>query len=146
MPSIKCTTKYCRGRVDVKHVVRKAGKCSKCRMRKWRAEKPLRAAWSHLKDHAHERRIEFTIPFDYFKNLVEGTGYIGGSGRFRGCLQVDRKRAWEGYIPGNLEILTVEENTAKGNRERHVPYYKEKLNERRGVPVPDDNDDPNEPF
>lgn len=96
--------------------------CERHAARWWRSQNPLRAAYLQLKHHAKARRRAFTITFDQFRDLIEPTRYLDDRGNARFCLHIDRIRDEDGYVPGNLQILTCSENVAKENRRRFVPY------------------------
>ena len=124
----KCPVRGCRRKASYHH----GGICSAHYMLRWRRENPERAAYNTLRDHARERRIEFTITFDYFCGLVHGMRYLENSGTVRGMLTIDRHDPVKGYIPGNLGVVSVEENVAKGNCERHLPEHVRAILSRRG--------------
>lgn len=104
-----CRTKFCR---------RKRGKkspcCSKCAMRQWRANNPIKALLAHLRWRATKKRLDFDLPFRWFARLLAASGYD------RTLHHIDRIRSWEGYVKGNVQVLEGVENIAKGNRERWV--------------------------
>jgi hypothetical protein len=118
-----CATKYCRGRRTKCHA-----KCSKCRMRLWRAKHPVRAAWNTMRDHANKRKLPFDLPFDVFSALATAAGYPNGR-----ALHCDRKDAKQGYTLENIRFIDGSENVAKGNRERHLPDYIKHLLQRKGI-------------
>lgn len=106
---MKCPTKWCR------REVRKKGKtCSKCSMRAWRAKNPLKALLAMLRCRALRKKVPFNLDVPHLAELI-----------LTGCYDpkthhIDRKIPSKGYTIGNLQILTAEDNIAKGNRERHV--------------------------
>jgi len=82
-------------------------------MRKWRAENPLKAKLSILKDRARRKRVPFDLDLSWFACFLEREKYDST------LHHIDRIRTWEGYTKGNLRVLPISENIAKGNRERH---------------------------
>lgn len=46
-------------------------RCHTCDKRIERANNPMRAAFNRLRDKARERRIPFTLSFDYFREFAE---------------------------------------------------------------------------
>lgn len=105
-----CKTKYCRNPTS--------SYCSTCRSRKSKKRDLFRYAYQTLKDNAKRRNIEFTISFEYFKKFCIKTNYIGKKGITAESYTVDRKKNHLGYIPGNLQILTLRDNVLK----RHMSY------------------------
>lgn len=84
--------------------------CHKCHSRKVRSNNPIKYAYDTLKFNAKRRGRHFTITLDYFKKLIEGTNYIHAKGRTKLALQIDRIDNELGYVPGNLRVITQEEN------------------------------------
>lgn len=119
-----CETKYCRN----KHG-KASPRCSRCAMRKWRAENKLQARFSDLRNNAKKRRIAFDLTFEQFSKLASETGYSEGTGGLeKFSLTIDREDAREGYTLSNLKIITRLENGIKGYyRDREDPYIKAKI-------------------
>lgn len=145
-----CPVVRCRRPSSERH----CGLCVAHYMLRWRKENPERAAYNTLRDHAKDRKLEFTLSFDYFCGLAHALRYTENSGTFRGMLTIDRVDPTKGYVPGNLRVISVEENTAKGNRERYLPEHVQAILARsRGEtteperePEPDENDENWNPF
>lgn len=106
--------------------------CHKHKMRLWRIRNPIASGFCKLRDRAKRRGIPFEITLPEYRQIVLSSGYLVRSGSFIGCLQLDRIDAKKGYTLGNLQVLTVSENAAKGNRERMSHEYKRALLLRRG--------------
>ena len=70
-------------------------------------------AFHNLKHHAKQRGIRFTLTVDELKTELNGSNYLGGSGREAHKLTIDRKERSKGYEAGNLQILTCSENARK---------------------------------
>lgn len=87
--------------------------CYTCKSREWRANNPIKYAFWNLKNRARQRGHVFTITVQDLVDVVTGSEYIERHGRFAACLSIDRVQSHLGYIPGNLQILTVSENIRK---------------------------------
>lgn len=70
---------------------------------------------------AKRRGISFSLTFEEFGALVAKLDLTTDR---RSGIQVDRIDHTKGYEPGNVQLLHVSENTAKGNRERHMHNYR----------------------
>ena len=73
----------------------------------------MRAAFQELRDRAIKRGIVFGISFDSFERLAKETLYLNGKGNGRSRITIDRKNNRLGYVDGNLQPLTREENARK---------------------------------
>jgi len=123
----KCATKHCRGLATKSS---HSNKCSKCRGRQWRKNHPAKAHYHDLRNRAKQRGHEFTISFEYYHTVVWlGSGYAEKHGKTKESLSVDRIKNHLGYIPGNLQVMTVSENS----RKRFVPYFKNKADEDAAI-------------
>lgn len=87
-------------------------------MREWRANNPVKAKYSHLRQNAKARRKEFTLTFEEFSAWCETTKYNELSGRHAACAQIDRIDYRRGYSLDNIQVLTCHENSIKGNEEK----------------------------
>jgi hypothetical protein len=91
--------------------------CDKCYQRMWRAKNPERSVFNHLKNSAQRRRVGFFLIFEEFFDWLTGTEegklYMKYKGREAENLSIDRKRPELGYRAGNLQVLTVSQNTKK---------------------------------
>lgn len=106
---MKCKTKYCRHKTESKGTKF----CSVCRKRKSRERDPVKYSYQNLKDRAKQRNKVFTITLEYFRQFCHTTEYIKGKGRNAISYTVDCIINELGYIPGNLQILTLENNARK---------------------------------
>jgi hypothetical protein len=131
-----CPVTRCRRSASPRH----CGLCVAHYMLRWRMENPLLAAYNTLRDHAKERRIPFTISFDYFCGVADSMSYAQQRGSFKGMLTIDRVEATAGYVPGNLQVLPVEDNSSKAriNREKYLPQAVQDIlaDRRKGPRVP----------
>lgn len=119
-----CRVKGCREAkaLDGKGNVKKLGLCHGHYQYAWRLCNREKSAYAALRDHASDRKIAFTISYDYFLGLCDGAGFWHHKAEnFKDQLSIDRLRAEEGYIPGNCRVITVSENSAKSNRIDHLP-------------------------
>lgn len=92
--------------------------CSKCKMRAWRANNPVRDAYANIKNSAHRRGITFRLTLQEFSEWVVATDYLQHRGRTAGSLTVDRIDSERGYELDNLQILANFENGLKGSYEQ----------------------------
>ena len=117
-----CVTPMCRGTVNRKLEHNKL--CTKCRWRRWKEKSPAKYAYGNLKRRAKQRGKIFTLTFQqYYKEVWLDTGYAERHGKTKDCLSVDRKRNEIGYVSGNLKVLTVSENSIKGQRKQFVKFF-----------------------
>ena len=113
---VKCQTKYCRG-IVWKHCKRVV--CPKCSAKQWRERNPIRYAFHKLRSRAKERGHSFTLTFEHYHKLVLESGYLERKGKTASSLSIDRIDATKGYEDGNIQVMTLAENS----RKRWVPYF-----------------------
>lgn len=122
----QCKVIYCRrpARVEVRPKakgfrtsVRIA--CPTCESRLYRANNPAKEIYRQIKDRALRRHQIFRLTFAEFLREIEGTEYLSRRGTGVGELHLDRKEVSLGYVPGNLQVITTEENLRK---QREVDY------------------------
>lgn len=121
-------------------------------MQRWRTLNSRKAGFATLRDHAKARKLPFTIGFDYYLGFMDAAACFDTGAESRGdIVTIDRKDPSRGYEPGNLQVLTLSDNVAKGNRERFLPDYVQSLLCRKRAKVqreawamqePDYGDDP----
>ena len=111
--------------------------CHRHYQQRWRSKNPKQAAWRALKDHAKERRIPFTLSLARFIEVTDAAGFWTQDPAGHGDrLSIDRDDASLGYTDSNVQVLTVSENVAKGNKERFLPEnVRAILARRRGIPA-----------
>jgi len=90
--------------------------CCTCASKKYRAANPMAASYQNLKQNAKRRHKIFTITFEYFKQFAYETNFIPGNGRRKDSHSVDCIIAELGYVPGNLERLSLQENGRKKDK------------------------------
>lgn len=102
-----CITPYCRRRHR-----KKRRKCNTCRARLY--DRPLNRLWRNLKTHAKSRGKVFAIPYPCFLLWCAINDYTPETvGAGKGKLSVDRRFPFVGYLFGNMQPLTSEENSRK---------------------------------
>lgn len=114
----KCIVKWCRNRLPESALRKHNSVCSKCAMRRWRANNPLAAMLLLWRNRAKKKGVPFDLTITYLEWLLEGTGYVENKGRFRGCLHLDRIVPSVGYVRGNVCVLPAEVNCSKGAMEK----------------------------
>ena len=119
-----CMVKGCRNEVGRKD---KFSLCHKHYQYRWRMVNRKRSAYTTLRDHAKQRGLKFTISYDYFLGVTDALGYWSGEG----VPTIDRVDPTRGYEPGNITVISMSENVAKGNRERHLPAAVQAILERK---------------
>jgi hypothetical protein len=92
----RCRNKARAGRTD----------CNTCHNRKQDEKSPLRRLYRNLKASATRRGKPFEIPFPCFELWAAMNGFNGG-------LSIDRIVPFVGYLVGNIQPLTVAENSRK---------------------------------
>jgi len=119
-----CVVKYCRKKRAVTSTL-----CAMHKMHAFRMRNPLLATYLRLRDGAKRRGLEFGLTREQFRELCEITGYLEGKGTSPLSMTLDRIDARRGYVPGNLQVMTLRDNVAKGNREREITF-------RDGIRIP----------
>lgn len=130
MSKNKCATKFCRG------ITTKAGKspyCAKCRSRRWKAAHPVTYAYNKLKYRAIQRGKSFSLTLNEFEIFAKTSGWLDDKGKTAGSLSINRINPDLGYEVGNIEAITLSENSALANRQRYVPYFKNKADEAEAI-------------
>lgn len=112
----KCRTKYCRGRVSK---LTHSPWCPKCKTRRYKEKHPLKYSYYKLKFRALERGITFNLTFAQYEEFAISTGYASERGKTKFSLSIDRIEVDKGYEVGNLQVLTLSENTHKRNNHEY---------------------------
>lgn len=107
-----CAVKYCR-----KPKARRRTICHSCKHERTKRNDPIAYNYSYLKNNAKRRGKIFTISLEYFRDLCLRTGYHEAKGKKWFNMSIDRIDSSRGYEPGNLQIITVSENSRKGNKD-----------------------------
>lgn len=79
---------------------------------------PINYAYNVLKNNALRRKKPFELTLAEFKDFCQETGYMDKKGRTASSASIDRKDPSEGYTRDNIQLLSVSENSIKGNEER----------------------------
>ena len=83
------------------------------RVRQWRSDNPIRSAFLSLKHNAKRRNIEFGISLDEFKAFVVSCKLWDRRGIEKDSYHIDRIEETVGYVSGNLQMITNEQNIKK---------------------------------
>jgi hypothetical protein len=113
----RCGTKNCRRDSNGRQF------CSTCRSRKSRAKDIIKHAYNNKKSDAKRRGIPFTITLAYFRRFCYRYKFVKNMGRTAHSYSVDRKKNHLGYIPGNIQALTISQNASKGTRVMSYDWY-----------------------
>lgn len=116
----KCRTKFCRHSVWKHH---KSPFCSKCTSKRYRERYPLHRRYYHIKYTAKARLVAFLLSREQFVAWCRSVGYSGNGGKTADCPSVDRIDPKRGYEVGNLQLLTVGQNSRKSFIERKLMAY-----------------------
>lgn len=112
----RCQVKFCRN-------PHREGRrmCHKHRQAAWRERNPERAAYANLREHAKQRKLSCALTFEEFCTLCSEIRPFGQTHLPHGQrYSIDRIDVTLGYDPGNLRIITIAENSQKGNKERFL--------------------------
>ena len=101
----------------------KFGLCHGHYQHAWRLCNEKASVYATLRDHARQRGIAFLLSKDYFDGLCDAYGFFEArkGDKHGDTLSLDRVNCDLPYQPGNVRIVSVSANVAKGNRERHLP-------------------------
>ena len=123
-----CVVKGCRHEGHAK----KFSLCHSHYQYRWRMLNRKQSAYATLRDHARQRGIEFNLSYDYFLGLTDAYAFFDLSAEsFDLCPSIDRIDATKGYCQGNLRIVTVSQNSRKGQREKFLPAHVQSILERK---------------
>jgi hypothetical protein len=98
--------------------------CTTCDKRIWRQKYPMKASFQSLRQNTRRRGKAqgkpkpFTITFEDFEEFCYETEYMKGKGRSKNSHSVDCIIEELGYVKGNLQKLTVSQNSIKENARR----------------------------
>lgn len=82
-------------------------------MRAWRAANPIAAICLRLRQRAKKKGLEFNLTSEWLEWFLREQKYDSS------LHHIDRISAGRGYVMDNLQVLSIGDNIAKGNRERH---------------------------
>lgn len=104
-----CATKHCRRKA-------KGRTCYRCEHEARKVNSPYRYWFGVLRRNARRRGVFFGLTFDYWVKWCDDTGYLALKGITSNSASVDRIRNELGYIDGNIQILSVSNNSSKGSK------------------------------
>jgi len=87
--------------------------CSKCLNIRWRANNPEKSIYSHLKSAAKRRGHKFTLTYEQFKTFADEMQLVRLKKADIVTISIDRKDPLKGYEDGNLQLMTLEDNSRK---------------------------------
>ena len=102
--------------------------CHTHMQRRWRAKNKAQADYANLKSHAKSRGLDFNLSPDYWRGLTDAFNYYGKSDE---TPTIDRIDPTKGYVEGNLRVISLKENAAKGARESYLPEHIQSMLERK---------------
>lgn len=73
----------------------------------------MKARLAAIRDRANRKGIPYDLDLDWLDSFLTCNGYDPKTHH------IDRISALGGYTKGNLQLLLISDNIAKGNRERH---------------------------
>jgi len=88
------------------------------RMRRWRKNNPMNAAYNNLKNNAKRRGKPFELTFEQFKQFAIKTEYIAKKGISATSYTIDRINEELGYTIDNIQVLQNSDNIKKYKRFR----------------------------
>jgi len=92
--------------------------CSKHRKRVLRETNPTSYFYNLLKSNARRRKKEFTLTLEQFADFCQRTDYLALKGKKGKSASIDRIRPNEGYHAGNIQVLTLSENSKKLHQDK----------------------------
>lgn len=103
----------------------KKGFCHRHHAQAVKHRHPVSCTYNTLKQNAKRRGIGFDLTLKQFREWVKGNGYMEGKGKEASSLSIDRIDSSIGYELGNLQLLTLSDNTKKmhlDNRSEEPPF------------------------
>lgn len=94
-------------------IYRKGGLCHKHNHRKNKAIDPVAVRYNNWKQSAIQRKKHFAFTLEQFRELCQQTGYIITKGRRGKAVSIDRIDNSLGYVPGNINLMTLRANINK---------------------------------
>lgn len=101
--------------------------CNPCRHQNYYNRDPVRVVYTKLKSNAKRRGHKFTLTLKYFRHFCKLTNYIELRGRNKEAYSIDRIDSTKGYQKGNLQILTVSENSRKQDNPLYIAPSNENI-------------------
>lgn len=103
-----CIEQYCR-----KSRAKGKRRCFSCCKKRYNDANPMRQSYHNLKGNAKRRGKHFDLTFEQFKEFAIKVNLLGKRGKTKDSYTVDRIRNNEGYVIGNLQRLSLSENSRK---------------------------------
>lgn len=91
--------------------------CSKHSKRYQKEKNFLAYTFSSLKQNAKRRGKPFDLTLQEFKIFCKNTNYLGLKGRKSESASIDRIDSTKGYSLKNIQVLTLSQNSTKGDRD-----------------------------
>lgn len=96
--------------------------CSKHRHRYNKENNPLAYAYNTLKSNARRRGKPFTISREYFETFCKEHDYLARKGKSADSASIDCKIPHLGYVEGNLQVLSLSNNSKKMHADNSPDY------------------------
>lgn len=96
--------------------------CRKHRHRYTKENNTVAYVYGILKSNAKRRGKVFTISLCYFRLWCSHTGYIEKRGKTGKSASIDRINPEKGYEVGNLQILSLSDNSRKLHSDKELPF------------------------
>ena len=97
-------------------------RCHTCQSRLKRIRNPLYYAFENLRRSARQRGIGFELSREEFAQFCMEHGYLEKKGPTSECMTIDRIDKNGSYRKDNIQPLSMHDNVAKGNAERHTEF------------------------
>ena len=104
----RCVVRLCQGGTSKSYRF-----CYKHARQYQKINNPLRYWFDVLRQNARRRKKPFELTIEEFRDFCETSQYLIFKGKNAGGYTIDRIRHWEGYKKGNLQILTLSQNSRK---------------------------------
>jgi cupin superfamily acireductone dioxygenase involved in methionine salvage len=82
----------------------------------------MKASYYSHRDNAKRRGIPFELTFEQFEAFAIKYDLVINSGTKKHSLTIDRIRHDKGYTKDNIQVLSLSENSIKGNLEKKRKY------------------------
>jgi hypothetical protein len=112
-----CTANRCRNQHTEKDRF-----CSKHRKRLHKHNNLAAYTYNLLKSNANRRGKTFNLTLEEFKTWCDGNNYLIEKGKKAGSASIDRDDPLKGYEIGNMEKMSLSENSAKMHRDNADDY------------------------
>lgn len=116
-----CLTPRCRGLVNKKK--HKTNKCSRCKWKRFKENNPLKYSFGNLRRRAKQRKKEFALTFEQYRDFAIKTDYARLKGKTSLSLSIDRIDDSRGYIAENIQAISLRENS----RKQFVPFFAKQI-------------------